>query len=77
MAVKNNENIEFANLIKKTRKLAGLTQIELADMAGVGKTLVFNLEKGSTKVSFENLLKVLKVLNIKVEYKLPYFTGDE
>lgn len=53
-------------IIKSTRKKAGISQEELADLAGVGKTLVFNLENGRTNVHFENLLKVLKVLNIKL-----------
>ncbi len=76
MAV-NNSSEELANIIRNTRKTAGLSQLELASRARVGKTLVFNLEKGSAKVSFENLLRVLKVLNIKIEYKLPFNTGNE
>lgn len=76
MPVKTN-NKELASIIRNTRKTAGLSQLELASLAKVGKTLIFNLEKGSTKVSFENLLKVLKVLNIKIEYKLPFNPGNE
>ena len=77
MAVKNEHNFNLGEIIKTTRKLAGLSQIELADRAGVGKTLVFNLEKGSTQISFENILKVLKVLNIKLNFKLPFHHGNE
>lgn len=76
MTVKNDKNI-LAKIIKETRKVAGLTQLELAARAGVGKTLVYNLEKGSSKVSLENLLKVLKILNIKIEYKVPFNLGDQ
>lgn len=70
-------NKPISDLIRLTRKAAGLSQIELAERAGVGKTLIFNLEKGSTHVSFENLLKVLKVLNIQIEYKLPFTPGEK
>jgi len=77
MTVKNEHNFNLGEIIKTTRKLAGLSQIELADRAGVGKTLVFNLEKGSTQISFENILKVLKVLNIKLNFKLPFHHGNE
>ncbi len=77
MTVKNDINSNLPEIIKTTRKLAGLSQNELADKAGVGKTLIFNLEKGSTKVSFENVLKVLKILNIKLNFKLPLQTGNE
>ena len=53
-------------MIKSSRKKAGLSQLELAELAGVGKTLVFNLEKGQANAQFENLLKILRVLNIKI-----------
>jgi transcriptional regulator with XRE-family HTH domain len=77
MTVKNGAKPNLGEIIKTTRKLAGLSQIDLAERAGVGKTLVFNLEKGSTQISFENILKVLKVLNIKLDFKLPFHHGNE
>ncbi len=58
-------------LIKASRKKAGLSQIELAELAGVGKTLIFNVENGQTNVHFSNLLKVLRVLNIKISVETP------
>lgn len=61
----------LSDLIKTSRKKAGLSQLELAELAGVGKTLVFNIEKGRTNVHFENLLKVLRVLNIKIHIEAP------
>jgi HTH-type transcriptional regulator/antitoxin HipB len=63
MTVKNVDFKELSILVKQLRKAAELSQKELADLAGVGKTLVFDLEHGSKSVSIENLLKVLKVLN--------------
>ncbi len=61
----------LANLIKSSRKKSGLSQLELAELAGVGKTLVFNLEKGQANAQFENLLKILRVLNIKIHAEAP------
>lgn len=54
-------------IIKKHRKAAGLSQIQLAELAGVGKTVVFDLEKGKETVQLNTLLKIFKVLNIKVQ----------
>ena len=57
----------LAKIIKKHRKKAGLTQKESADISGVGKTVVFDVEKGKEKVQFKTLLKLFKVLNIKMK----------
>ena len=58
-------------IIKNTRKKAGLSQLELAELAGVGKTLVFNIENGRINVQLENLLQIFRVLNIKVSIESP------
>lgn len=51
------------------RKKSKLTQKQLADLAGVGKTVVFDIEKGKETVQINSILKVLSVLNIKLEMK--------
>ena len=61
----------LASLIRKHRKAAGLSQLQLADIAGVGKTAVFDLEKGKETIQLNTLRKVLTVLNIKVQLISP------
>lgn len=39
----------------------------LANLAGVGKTMVFDLEKGKKTVKLETLLKVLDALEIRLQ----------
>jgi y4mF family transcriptional regulator len=53
------------------RKKSKLTQKQLADLAGVGKTVVFDIEKGKETVQINSILKLLSVLNIKLEMKSP------
>ena len=64
-------NFDLGLFIKEHRKKAGLTQLQLANLAGVGKTTVFDIEKNKTTVSWNNLLTVIKVLNIEVQFKSP------
>lgn len=64
-------DLDLGTFIKDHRKKAGLTQLELADLAGIGKTTVFDIEKNKETVRFNNLLAVLQVLNIKLEFKSP------
>lgn len=59
-------------IIKKHRKAAKLSQIQLAEMAGVGKTVVYDIEKGKETIQLATLRKILKVLNIKIELVSPY-----
>jgi len=60
-------DIEFGEIIKYHRNNSGLSQKELADLAGVGKTVIFDIEKGKATVQMDTLLKVLKVLNITIK----------
>nr|WP_315139945.1 helix-turn-helix domain-containing protein [uncultured Flavobacterium sp.] len=64
-------SINLGKFVKEHRKQAGLTQLELANLAGVGKTTVFDIEKNKESVRWNNLSAVLKVLNIEVVFKSP------
>ena len=62
----------LATVIKKHRKAAGLSQLQLAEISGVGKTVVFDIEKGKETIQLDTLRKILTVLNIKVQLTSPY-----
>lgn len=67
---------QIAAVIRFHRKKSGLSQAELANLAGLGKTVIFDIEKGKLSVRFVTLLKVLEVLNIKIEFQsqlMPFF----
>lgn len=53
------------------RKESGLSRNKLADLAGVGKTAIFDIEKGKETIRFSTMQKVLKVLNIKIIFASP------
>lgn len=61
----------LSDIILFHRKHSGLTQQELAELAGVGKNMVYELESGKQSVRLENLLKVLQVLNIELCFQGP------
>ena len=62
---------ELAQTIRIHRKAAKLSRVQLADLAGVGKTVVFDIEMGKESVQLDTLQKILKVLNIKIILKSP------
>ncbi|MBE0636950.1 MAG: helix-turn-helix transcriptional regulator [Bacteroidales bacterium] len=62
---------ELAQTIRMHRKAAKLSRVQLADLSGVGKTVIYDVEKGKESVRLVTLLKILKVLNIKIILKSP------
>jgi HTH-type transcriptional regulator/antitoxin HipB len=67
----------FGQVIRFHRKAAGLSRIELAAIAGIGKTAIFDMEKGKTTVQLSTLLKLLDALNITVHLDSPLMARFE
>lgn len=65
------DDFDLGLFIRVHRKQAGLTQLQLANLAGLGKTTVFDIEKNKETVNWNKLLAVLKVLNIEVKFISP------
>jgi HTH-type transcriptional regulator/antitoxin HipB len=62
---------DLKSIVRDHRRLSGLSQAELAKLAGVGKTVVFDIEHGKESVQFDTLKKVLTALNIKLTLRSP------
>jgi HTH-type transcriptional regulator / antitoxin HipB len=59
------------SIIRYHRKLSGLSRAELARLAGVGKTVIFDIEHGKQSVQLDTLQKVFAVLNIRMVFQSP------
>ena len=57
---------ELAEVIRLHRKAAKLSRVQLAEMAGTGKTVIYDIENGKRSVRLDTLQKILKILNIKI-----------
>lgn len=62
---------ELADVIRFHRKKGGLTQFDLAKIAGVGKTVIFDIESGKETVQVDTLRKVLVALGIRIKLESP------
>lgn len=62
---------KIALMVRFHRKKAKLTQLELAKLADIGKTAIFDIEKGKKTVQLDTLLAVFDVLNIQMEFRGP------
>ena len=61
----------IGKMIRFHRKKSGLSQEALAQLAGLGKTVIFDVENGKLSVRLETLLKILQILNIRLEFESP------
>ena len=55
---------DLGKIIREARKSQELTQLDLADVAGVGITFVSQLERGKVTVELGRTIKVLTALGI-------------
>lgn len=62
----------IAKTVRYFRKQSDLSQQQLAQIAGVGKTAVFDIEKGKETVQLRTLLKILDTLNIQLRLDTPF-----
>ena len=63
---------ETGKIVYYCRKQSGLSQQALAKLAGVGKTVVFDIEKGKASVQLNTLLSIFEVLNIHIKLETPF-----
>ncbi len=68
---------DLQSIVRQHRRLSGLSQAGLAKLAGVGKTVVFDIEHGKESVQFDTLKKVLAALNIKFILQSPVLDKRE
>ena len=51
--------------IRKYREQAGLTQAELAELAGINRTYLSNLEQGRETEQLRRILRLLKIVGVR------------
>jgi HTH-type transcriptional regulator/antitoxin HipB len=68
MAVKipHQSMSELAALVHYHRKRSGLSRVDLAILAGTGKTVIYDLEHGKASIQWNSIQKILHALNISL-----------
>ena len=63
--------VKIGQIVRAHRKASGLSREDFARLAGVGKTVVYDIEHGKASVQTDTLLKVLHGLNISIRLESP------
>lgn len=72
MAGKTTDALDnLGQVIALHRKASGLSRVDLADLAGIGKTALYDIEHGKATVRFDTLRRVLDALNITLRLESP------
>lgn len=56
--------------LRKRRKDLGLTQLELADLAGVSSRFIHDLENGKPSVQLDRVLAVATTLGLELDWRI-------
>lgn len=62
--------MDFAERLKQLRKKSGKTQIEVADLLGIGRITYQNYERGLSIPNGETILKLSKLFNVSSDFLL-------
>lgn len=65
----------LGEMIKSARKQRNLTQEQLGKLVGVQKAQISKLEKNSSNITIETLLKVFNALKAKISFKVELMSG--
>jgi len=72
-----NDISKIGEMIKHHRKKSGLSRNSLAELAGVGKTAIYDIEHGKITFRINTLFSILNVLNIKVKFESPLIEEEK
>jgi transcriptional regulator with XRE-family HTH domain len=61
---------ELGKLIKHRRKVLGLTIRDLADLTGMSKTTISQIERGSRNPTFDVLQNIFEYLNLEIKVEI-------
>jgi len=65
--------VTLGDRIRRRRKLAGWTQVQLAERIGIDRTFLADVERGKRNISILNLELIAKGLNVPLSNLLRQF----
>ncbi len=66
----NEELKTIGSRILKCRRMASMTQEQLAEQMDVSIQMISNLERGNKEIKISNLVKLASILNVTTDYIL-------
>lgn len=62
--------MNLREVVKDRRGVLGLSQLDLAEMAGISLATVKDIERGAGNPSMKTVAKILEVLGLEMEFRI-------
>lgn len=62
--------MEFVEVVKERRSKLGISQIDLAEMAGISLSTVKDIERGKGNPSLTTVQRILEVLGMEMHFSI-------
>lgn len=62
--------MSLSEVIKNRRKKLAISQLDLAEMAGIGLATIKDIERGKGNPSMGTVSKIMEVLGMEIEFKV-------
>ena len=62
--------MNLREVIKERRSVLGISQIDLAEMAGISLATVQDIERGAGNPSMKTVMRIIEVLGLEMEFRI-------
>jgi transcriptional regulator with XRE-family HTH domain len=62
--------MDLREVVKERRGVLGISQIDLAEMAGISLATVKDIERGAGNPSMKTVMRILEVLGLEMEFHI-------
>ena len=62
--------MNLREVVKERRGVLGISQIDLAEMAGISLATVKDIERGASNPSMKTVTRILEVLGLEMEFHI-------
>ena len=62
--------MDLRDVVKERRGVLGISQIDLAEMAGISLATVKDIERGVGNPSMKTVTRILEVLGMEIEFRI-------
>lgn len=62
--------MDLREVVKERRSVLGISQLDLAEMAGVSLATIKDIERGAGNPSIKTVTKILEVLGLEMQFRI-------